>query len=243
MRFLLLLPAFASFTLAGVGTALYDLSSSLLEGSDDYLNFASAVNFTGELHIQGGASVLNVQLNDVKLGLNNEENDRRSPSSTEEQFQMTATLERKDSDQMIALDDISSAQLVMPDIDSVVKAPVTNVKLSTSHRRDNKQQVQITAGISKKDAARVTGRRMIGELSIKGLGSVIKLNDVRPSLFNKKSYLGQGDKIQMDVGLSGADAALLSVSSLLDSTGRLRLRWAGGAFDAPFKAGNLVPVS
>ncbi|KAF8693174.1 hypothetical protein RHS03_08388, partial [Rhizoctonia solani] len=64
-----------------VGTALfqsgkeyvYDYSASLMAGSEDYLNFASSVNFTGELHIQGGASVLNVQLNNVKLGLYNGE--------------------------------------------------------------------------------------------------------------------------------------------------------------------------
>ncbi|QRW26742.1 hypothetical protein RhiXN_01337 [Rhizoctonia solani] len=60
-----------------VGTALflsgkeyvYGYSASLIAGSKDYVSFASAVNLTGELHIQGGASVLNVQLNNVQLGL------------------------------------------------------------------------------------------------------------------------------------------------------------------------------
>lgn len=51
----------SAFVKRDVGTALfqsgkeyvYSYSATLMAGSEDYLSFASAVNLTGELHIQG----------------------------------------------------------------------------------------------------------------------------------------------------------------------------------------------
>ncbi|ODN03788.1 Vitellogenin-2 [Orchesella cincta] len=84
MKYLILLGLVLSssaFVKRDVGSALfqsgkeyvYGYSASLIAGSKDYVSFASAVNLTGELHIQGGASVLNVQLNNIQLGLYNGE--------------------------------------------------------------------------------------------------------------------------------------------------------------------------
>ncbi|CAE7068178.1 unnamed protein product [Rhizoctonia solani] len=65
---------------------------SVTAGSEDYISFASAVNITGELHIQGGASVLNVQLNNVQLGLYNGEWATSSSEAAEQIRQLNSTL-------------------------------------------------------------------------------------------------------------------------------------------------------
>ncbi|CAE7189995.1 unnamed protein product [Rhizoctonia solani] len=71
---------------------IYGRRASLVAGSNDYVSFASAVNFTGELHIQGGASVLNVQLNNVQLGLYNGEWAKQSSEAAEQITQLNSTL-------------------------------------------------------------------------------------------------------------------------------------------------------
>ncbi|CAE6462308.1 hypothetical protein ACGC1H_004954 [Rhizoctonia solani] len=70
----------------------FGYSSSLIAGSKDYVSFASAVNITGELHIQGGSSVLNVQLNNVQLGLYNGEWQMQSLEATRKITALNATL-------------------------------------------------------------------------------------------------------------------------------------------------------
>lgn len=81
----------SAFVKRDVGTALfqsgkeyvYGYSTSIMAGSEDYVSFSSIANITGELHIQGGASVLNVQLNNLKLGLFNGQYDWKNPSHYE----------------------------------------------------------------------------------------------------------------------------------------------------------------
>ncbi|CAE6493541.1 unnamed protein product [Rhizoctonia solani] len=71
---------------------VYGYSSATVGGSGDYVSFASAVNFTGELHIQGGASVLNVQLNNVQLGFYNGEWGTQSVEATRKITTLNSTL-------------------------------------------------------------------------------------------------------------------------------------------------------
>ncbi|CAE6494282.1 unnamed protein product [Rhizoctonia solani] len=71
---------------------VYGYSATLMAGSEDYVSFASAVNFTGELHIQGGASVLNVQLNNIKLGLYNGEWEMQSSEAAGKITALNSTL-------------------------------------------------------------------------------------------------------------------------------------------------------
>ncbi|CEL54466.1 hypothetical protein RSOLAG1IB_07069 [Rhizoctonia solani AG-1 IB] len=71
---------------------VYGYSASLIAGSKDYVSFASAVNFTGELYIQGGASVLDVQLNNVQLGLYHGESQAPSLSAMNDIIALNSTL-------------------------------------------------------------------------------------------------------------------------------------------------------